>query len=231
MGKKYIVEFEYCKGLLDNYKKSTMLVDAYSDKEALSSAERVLKAEYRYVKVISAHPSSGYSEEKTVKWSPTIKTTTKVVAKPSFSTPKYEEPTREMTEQEKEDYVNYLKDVNSRNKQKQIDKVRKGPYISLFVGFVCSLLAFLLGWIPYWALNGSLKSIREQIEWYQKMGYDPSSEIVQEAYQKGLSVKAARDGSVCVPFILLGVALIITIIVFVYKKKHVEEKIKAIKGK
>lgn len=223
MGKKYIVEFEYCKGLLDNYKKSTMLVDAYSDREALKSAERVLKAEFRYVKVISAHPSSGYSEEKTVKWSPTIKTTTKEVAKPSFSTPKYEEPTREMTEQEKEEYVNFLKSVQDNKNQ---EKIRKAPVKALVIGVLLSLVVFLLGWIPYWAHNGSLKSIREQIEWYQKMGYDPSSEIVQEAYRKGLSVKASRDGCLCIPFILLGVAIIITIIVFVHKKNQANEKIK-----
>lgn len=229
MGRKYIVEFEFAKTFIDSYSKSTMLVEAKNEKEALESAEKVLKAEFRFLKVISAHPSSGYKEESSVKWSPTIKPVNEKPSKPQTFTEQYGELNRELTEQESQDLVDYIKSANERKKQKEIERIRKEPSISLVVGIILSLLIFLLGWIPYWANDTKLASIRSQIEWYQKMGYDPSSPIVQEAVRNGMATKAARDNSVIVPFILLGVAAVLTIIIFVYLKKHVYVKIRAVK--
>lgn len=51
---KWIVEFEYSNGFFSSYKKSTITVDASSEYAAKDAAKRVLKNQYKYLKILGA---------------------------------------------------------------------------------------------------------------------------------------------------------------------------------
>ena len=54
----WIVEFEYSDSFLGSYKKATMVVEASSEYSAKDKAKSVLKANHKFVKVLSAPSGS-----------------------------------------------------------------------------------------------------------------------------------------------------------------------------
>ena len=83
---KWIVEFEYSDSFIGSYKKATMVVEASSEYSAKDKAKAVLKANHKFVKVLSAHKSGGKSEERGTTYTPP-RTVTTVRETPVHSEP------------------------------------------------------------------------------------------------------------------------------------------------
>jgi len=106
------------------------------------------------------------------------------------------------------------------DKKRELEACKKPPIKALIIGSIISIAAFILGWSPYWYFNSALKDIIREIEYCESQGIDPSSARVQYLYQQGLAVKSARNGVVWIPFVILVIGIVITIIVFMTKKKN-----------
>ena len=113
-----------------------------------------------------------------------------------------------------------LKEIRLNNKRKELDKNSRLPILSLVIGVLISSLVFVLGWIPYWYFNSHLNFIISEIEDCEAKGMDPSSSYVQYLYQQGLATKAARNNVIWIPFVLLAIGIVITLIIFFIKKKN-----------
>ena len=114
----------------------------------------------------------------------------------------------------------------AREKQAKINAIKRLPIVSGIVGGVATLLAFLLGWIPYWYWDSRLSSLREMILFLKDTGHDPNEAIVVELYQDGLHAKEMRNSVVWIPFVLLvaGIAITVAVTIYVNKKKVIRLK-------
>ena len=144
----------------------------------------------------------------------------------------YSEPERELTPAERAEIERDRelrriraeqeeKERLEREKQAKINAIRRSPIVSGIVGGVVTLMAFLIGWTPYWYWDSRLKSIREMILFLKDAGHDPNEAIVIELYQDGLHAKEMRNSVVWIPFVLLvvGIAITIAVTIYVNKKK------------
>lgn len=68
--KKWIVEFEYCDSFIASYKKASIEVEASSEYSAKDKAKAVLKAQHKYLKILSAREAAGKNDKGTYK--PTV---------------------------------------------------------------------------------------------------------------------------------------------------------------
>ena len=142
-------------------------------------------------------------------------------------------PSRTLSPQERAEldarWEEYEKQEKIRAKQKaistqqaKINKIEKSPIIAAIISGIISLIAFLLGWIPYWYFDRLLTTTREKILWYEKMGYDPNSDTIVFLYNQGLQAKQSRDSVLWIPFVILGIGIVatVTIVILVNKTKH-----------
>ena len=109
----------------------------------------------------------------------------------------------------------------------KINKIKKSPIVAGVVGTIITLFIFLLGWIPYWYFNRILTLIKEEILWHEKMGYSPNSSSVLFLYQEGLRAKEMRDSVICIPFIILGIGIAVTIAMVILFSKTKTKKLEA----
>ena len=129
-----------------------------------------------------------------------------------------EEKLSEMTPEEREEFLRkeneakeaeraarLLREKESAisRKKNEIAQCKKTPVKPLIVGAVISLIAFLLGWIPYWYFDSALKDVINEILECEKKGYDPNGSYVQMLYHNGLALKEARNNSVWVPIVFI----------------------------
>ena len=109
-----------------------------------------------------------------------------------------------------------------REKQAKINAIKRSPIVAGIVGGALTLLAFLLGWIPYWYWDTQRKNAIFAIEQLEELGHNPNEAIIQEFYQDGIHAKEMRDSVNWIPFVILvlGVFVTVTITIFVNKKKN-----------
>lgn len=209
---KWIVEIEYSDGFFRSNKKESIIVDALNDYEAKLKVKKDPQYQHKYL------------------WIRSVKC---YDLKPKVETQEITIQSKPLTEQERAEldarWEEYEKQEKIRAKQKaistqqaKINKIEKSPIIAAIISGIISLIAFLLGWIPYWYFDRLLTTTREKILWYEKTGYDPNSDTIVFLYNQGLQAKQSRDSVLWIPFVILGIGIVatVTIVILVNKTKH-----------
>ena len=207
---KWIVEIEYSDGFLSSNKKDTVIVDAKNDYEAKQKVKKDPQFSHKYLWIRSVKL---YNQD------------TKVNVE--------EEPTttRKLTQKEKEENEAqrrlYEKEFIEKQKQKEIAikeakvrKIKRFPITAGIVGGVITLIAFLSGWIPYWYWDYQRSICKSNLETMFSLGHTMSEPYMQQLYSEGLHAKEMRDSVVWIPFAILAVGIVLTIVVVVYKTKQ-----------
>ncbi len=135
-------------------------------------------------------------------------------------TSSYTAPSRKVdfVKKEKEE-AEYKKQRKINLKKSEIAKENRRPTIVLIIGLLISGIAFLLGWAPYWVFNSKLQAVKDSITFLYNMGHDVNEPLMVELYEQGLQYKASRDSIVWLPFVILSIALVATIIIMVIASK------------
>ena len=232
---KWIVEFEYSEVILSSYKKATIVVDASSEYSAKDKAKSVLKNSYKFVKILSAHKSGGREEER--KAMPASKFIAKEKPVPVSSVREYhgeEKPTPPrssslsstpfMDEKMREMKKQHAELEKIERKAKQVKRTA-GLYIrATILSSVLSLLAFLLSWIPYWynllGVNSNKVMLREWLE----LGHSESDKFAQECVENIDKYTKQANSVLWIPFVILGIVIVATIIAFVLSKKYAKNR-------
>lgn len=98
-------------------------------------------------------------------------------------------------------------------KEAEIRRIKRSPIIVGIVGGIITLIAFLLGWIPYWYWDYQRSICKSNLEAMFSLGHTMSEPYMQQLYSEGLHAKEMRDSVVWIPFVILAVGIVLTIIV------------------
>lgn len=212
---KWIIEIEYSDGFLSSNKKDTVIVDAKNDYEAKQKVKKDPQFSHKYLWIRSVKL---YNQD------------TKVDVE--------EEPTttRKLTQKEKEENEAqrrlYEKEFIEKQKQKElaikeakIRRIKRSPITAGIVGGIITLIAFLLGWIPYWYFDYQRSICKSNLETMFGLGHTMSEPFIQELYTEGLHAKEMRDSVIWIPFVILVVGIVLTIVLVVIKNKTKAKRI------
>ena len=231
---KWIVEFEFSKGLLSSNKKGTMVVEATSEYSAKDIAKKVLRGIYSYVKILSAHKSSGRAEEKqvtfktpqvTIEENPTIPNVNYSSQKSYVSSSYTRQKTKEEIREEEREIERRIKESKIQSKKNEIKRFERKPVLTGIFLSIGSLFMFLLGWIPHWFWNTKAKEDKELLEWYYGVGHKPSEELSIEITESIEHAEKMSSAAICIPFILLALGIGLTVLLVVLSKKKNKVKI------
>ena len=147
------------------------------------------------------------------------------------------EPIRELTEEEKAEMAarreqRRIEEEQEKERQlvkqqeNKINKVKRSPFVAGIVGGFISLLAFLLGWIPYWYWDNKRATALKQITELEELGHDVNEPIVQEIFKEGLHAKEMRNSISFLPYVLLIIGIIATVIAVVIVNQRKQDKLK-----
>ena len=103
--------------------------------------------------------------------------------------------------------------------QAKINKINRSPITAGIVGGIITLIAFLLGWIPYWYWDYHRAISKSNLETLFNLGHTMSEPYMQELYSEGLYAKEMRDSVIWIPFVILAVGIVSTIVVVILKNK------------
>lgn len=240
---KWIVEFEYSDSFIGSYKKATMVVEASSEYSAKDKAKSVLKANHKYVKVLSAHKSGGKSEERGTTYKPSYTTTVRetpvVHSEPVTHTVHHEsrpltaEERERMNREAEERRIERERQEKQRKisaKEKEIKKIEFSPIKSLIIALAISFGAFFFGWIPHWVCKSMEKSSRWALEQWIELGHSETDSFGQELVAEINQRQAAANGVLWIPFVILGVGVVITVLVYLNSRKKVPTKLEKAKN-
>lgn len=242
---KWIVEFEYSTGFISSYKKGTMVVEASSEYSAKDKAKAVLKANFKFVKVLSARKSEGRNDERNVSFVPPVTTTTSTytpstrITEPVHSSSESYSSHRESRPLSKEELEEIERRAAERRaeaariekenkisaKEKQIKKIKSSPVRNMIIGYFASLVAFLFGWIPHWVCKVMEKGSRSALEMWIELGHSATDDYGQELTAEISQHQAAANGTLWIPFAMLGIGIVISIVIFFVTKNKVPAKL------
>lgn len=234
---KWIVEFEYSDSFIGSYKKATMVVEASSEYSAKDKAKSVLKANHKYVRVLSAHKSGGKVEERNTSYKPSYTSTVRET--PSYSAPVSSSESHESGAISKEEIAEIERKIAERRaeaariekknkiaaKEKEIKKIRNSPVRNMIIGYFVSLGVFLLGWTPHWVLKAMENSARYSLQMWIDLGHSASDSYGQELTGEISQRQAAANGTLWIPFVMLGIGIVISIVIFFVTKNKVPTKL------
>ena len=223
---KWIVEFEFSQGLFSSNKIGTVVVEASSETDAKSKAKAVLKNSYSYIKVLSAHKSSGRLEENKVTFIPTVTVAEKQIMHSESK------PHRELSPAERELLLEQMRQKEAVQKQKEkLNEVeRKAKAVKkaatyhirmTIISGVVSLIAFLFGWIPHWI---SLIKVAASKSWIE-LGHSESDATGQEFAEDIAKYTKEANSVLWIPFVVLGIGIIVTILIFIVSRRKTQSKI------
>ena len=230
---KWIVEFEVSKGILSFNKKGTMVVEASSEYSAERKAKAALNVEYSYVKILSAHKSGGRNEESKTTYSP--KTTTIKYGETNVNnsnrdiTPEEREAYRVRRRQEEEALKQERKLNDIKKKSKAYKKAHTFHIRATILSGILSLIAFLLGWIPHWIGLIKAAASQTQLDMWIELGHSETDETGQEFAANIVRYSSEARSVMWIPFVILGVGIVITILVFYLARKKTPKKIEIAK--
>lgn len=92
-------------------------------------------------------------------------------------------------------------------------KINRSPIIAGIVGGIITLFAFISGWIPYWYWDYQRSICKSNLETMYSLGHTMSEPYMQQLYSEGLHAKEMRDSAIWIPFVILAVGIVLTIIV------------------
>ena len=235
---KWIVEFEYSDSFIGSYKKATMVVEASSEYSAKDKAKSVLKANHKYVKVLSAHKSGGKQEERGTTYKPSYTTTT-VRETPVRSEPVTHTIHHESKPLTKEELAEIERRAAERRaeqeriekqnkiaaKEKQIKKIKSSPVKNMIIGYFIALGAFFFGWIPHWICKAMENASRSSLQMWIELGHSETDSYGQELVAEINQRQAMANSVLWIPFVLLGIGIVVSILIFFLTKKKVPEKL------
>ncbi len=230
---KWIVEFEFSQGFLSSYKKGTIVVEASSEYDAKSKAQSILKGSYRFVKVLSAHKSSGRMEENKVSYKPKVS-----IAEKSQDLTYQSNTThrRELSSEERTLLVEQLHQKEEIRKQREkLDEIenkakavkRAANYyirITIIVG-VLSAVAFLLSWIPHWIFLLLASSNQSMYQGWIDLGHSETDSFAQECLADLEKYIKQANSVLWIPFVVLGIGIIVTIAALLLSRSRVPKKV------
>ena len=227
---KWIVEYEASSGVFSSTKKGTMVVEASSEYSAKDKAKAVLRGQYSYVKVLSAHKSCGRSEES--------KTTFKPKEAPQSQT--HSPSTRTITPEEREAYRVERKRREELEKQRAkldllkakgraCEKATKYHIRVTILVAILSAFAFLLSWIPHWiALFKEAASKTMLAEWID-LGHSESDDYAKELAADIIRYHNEAISVVWIPFVVLAIGIGLTVLAFFLARKKTPLKMEKAK--
>ena len=229
----WIVEFEYSQGIISSNKKGTIVVEASSEYDAKNKAQSVLKGSYRFVKILSAHRSSGRSEENKASYKPKIN----VVEKSQDSTYQREAPPRrELSPEERALLLEQLRQKEEVRKQKEklgeIENKAKAVKraaiyhirMTILAG-ILSAVAFLFSWIPHWIDLLFVASNKTMLREWLDLGHSESDDFAQECLANIDKYTKQANSVLWIPFVILAIGIIITIAVFLLSRNKAQAKV------
>ena len=212
---KWIVEIEYSDGFLSSNKKDTVIVDAKNDYEAKQKIKKDPQFSHKYF------------------WIRSVK-----LYNPDVKTDIEEEPVivRPLTQKEKEENeaqrLLYEQEFKEEQRQKElaikeakIRRIERSPITAGIVGGVITLIAFLLGWIPYWYWDYQRSICKSNLETMFSLGHTMGEPYMQELYSEGLHTKEMRDSVIWIPFVILAVGVVITVVTSIALNKAKKNRI------
>lgn len=235
---KWIVEFEYSEGFLSSYKKASMVVEASSEYSAKDKAKDLLKSSFKFVKIISAHKSSGKSEERNASFTPKItitETTEEIITFPSD----YQPPVRERTPEEREALREEMrireenqkraeKEQRIAKKEKQLRVAKRLHIRAAILGGILSLLTFLFGWLPCWISLFKAKASQTQLEMWIELGHSETDETGQELAADIVKYTQKANSLIWIPFVVLAISILVIVIVVIIVKKQEPQRVEKI---
>ena len=230
---KWIVEFEFSQGLFSSNKKGTVVVEASSEYDAKNKAQSVLKGSYSFVKVLSAHKSSGRSEENKASYKPTVNVIEKSPG-PTYRSDVI--PRRELSPEERALRLEQLRQKEEIRKQKEKLKeievkakaVKKSAVYHIRMAVFASILsavAFLLGWIPYWINLMLVSSNKVMLQEWLDLGHSESDEFAQECLINIDKYTKQTNSVLWIPFVIIGISIVTTIAVFLLSKNKTQIRV------
>ena len=229
---KWIVEFEFSEGLLRSIKKATMVVEATSEYSAKDKAKSVLKHQYSYVKILSAKKSNGKVDERKTTYSTDISIETKKQNQIVLTESRRDEPSPEEKERARELRKQRAELLEKQRRDKEIiklglklKKIKNSHITASIIGGVLTLFAFLFGWIPYWKWDHAKKGNEWAVEEMIEFGHKMSEPAVQEFQNDANYALEMRNNVVWIPFVILTIGIVVTIIAIILVKKSQPKRI------
>lgn len=231
---KWIVEFEYSEGFLSSTKKATMVVEASSEYSAKDKAKSVLRANHKYVRILSAHKSGGKDEEKKTTYKPSYTTYSspkvETVSKPAslYSSVSEERTYNESPEERAIRMAEIERDIKQRKieeKQKEIAQIKSRPIRFLIVGIFLTLLGFGIGWIPRAVAKAKEAWQQEVLDAWLEWGHSATDATGKELTQNIRRFHSAANTLILVPILVLVVGIFFSVFIYIRTKKNVPTKL------
>lgn len=227
---KWIVEFEVSKGVFSSNKRGTLVVEASSEYSAKDKAKGLLKVDYSYVKILSAHKSGGREEERKATFSPTVTITEKQIMHSESK------PQRELSPEERELLLEQMRQKEAVKKQKEklneverkAKAVKKAAVYHIrmaIISGIISLVAFLFGWIPHWISLFKVAASKSQLQMWIELGHSESDATGQEFADDIAKYTKEANSVLWIPFVILGIGIIVTILVFLVSRGKTQSKV------
>ncbi len=228
--KNWIVTFDYSKGIFSSKKRGTIIVEGHNDYSAKSKAKSILKGYYSSVTILSVVEVDSKGRQIDVS-SPLL------IKEEKTQNIHSQTCTRKLTEEEKEERLLEMmarkaklekekKEKKIAFKIQQIKNVQKYPQTICLLFGVFTAFAFLIGWFPRWFFLLEKVSASEVLDLYLD-GYGAITDKTAKDLLLEIDKYIALANSIIwLPFLLLGIGIVITIIAYFVTKKRLPLRIK-----
>lgn len=211
----WIVEIEYSDGFFRSTKRDSIIVKAKNDYEAKLKVKNDPNYHHEYFRVRSVKRFEPQKEQASqIDISDSKPLTEEERKELEIRMLKYEEKLKESKRQEK-----------IANQQAKINSINKSPTTAGIVSTVISIFAFLFAWIPYWYFDARRAAAKSTLDELFKLGHTMEEPIMQEMYLNGLHAKEARNSVIWIPFVILVIGIVVTIVVINHYKKTKHSKL------
>ena len=141
-----------------------------------------------------------------------------------------------MTPQEKELLLEQMRQREKIKKQKEklLEVEMKAKAVKIAVKYhtrasilsgILSLIAFLLGWIPYWINSFKALASKSQLDMWIELGHSESDATGAELASDISKYTKEANSIVWVPFVILAIGILVTIIVFIVCKNKTQSRV------
>lgn len=206
---KWIVEIEYSDGFFKATKKDTVIVEAKNDYAAKEKVKNDPLYKHEYFRICSVKrydPQPNVSEQETIK-----------IEKP-LSPQEREKLDKEILLSEQRFEEEKRQKAISAQKDK-INLINKSPTIVGVISGILTSIAFLVGWIPYWYWDFRRESFRRIVEDLYAKDKTLEDPFAQEMFLEGVHAKEMRNSVIWIPFVILSIGIVITIVVVILTNK------------
>ena len=217
--RKWDVEFEGSKGFLSSIKKQVIVVEANSESEAKRVAKSILNNDYSYIKVLSARE---HGQKVANTYTPNAKVSDVGFQKEMAP----EERAKRRDDAKFQQKLNEYEILQWRiNKQERYIKHLPNSWIkTIIIGAILSLMAFLLGWTPYWAFKGFESASRMSLNDWIELGHSETDSFAIELKENATRYAETADTLIWIPFVVLAIVIVITILLVILTKKNIPNK-------